>query len=490
MRIILMTLSTPTYNNVRAASALPYHLIMGAKELGDIDFEVYSYNINEIDAAGIAETERSLNVRLHLLQKPWWVTWMFRLHLGILRVLLKYPYLSYLRVPEETIKKIKSSNPDIIWIYGEEIAGIAKTFEGIKRIVTMPDCESMFYYRMLRQRWATKHLSQILRYAFAYWQYRSMERRNCHANVIYHFVGETDAEFFKNINPSSKAIFLRHPLYAFNELKKIAFSEPKIKLLFAGRYDFYCEHGATKHLSQILRYAFAYWQYRSMERRNCHANVIYHFVGETDAEFFKNINPSSKAIFLRHPLYAFNELKKIAFSEPKIKLLFAGRYDFYCEHGSNELLDAMLGRKQDLINNFEITFLGKGWETWNERLKTAGFVSSHIKFAPNYITELQKHDIQINAIDVGTGTKGKVLDAISNGLLAFGTNYALENVAVRNGESCVQYSTVEEAMDRLMDICAHRNQYEQMAENGRKIVLLEHDRGKIADTLFDITKAK
>ncbi|WP_276910535.1 glycosyltransferase family 1 protein [Hallella colorans] len=400
MRIILMTLSTPTYNNVRAASALPYHLIMGAKELGDIDFEVYSYNINEIDAAGIAETERSLNVRLHLLQKPWWVTWMFRLHLGILRVLLKYPYLSYLRVPEETIKKIKSSNPDIIWIYGEEIAGIAKTFEGIKRIVTMPDCESMFYYRMLRQRWA------------------------------------------------------------------------------------------TKHLSQILRYAFAYWQYRSMERRNCHANVIYHFVGETDAEFFKNINPSSKAIFLRHPLYAFNELKKIAFSEPKIKLLFAGRYDFYCEHGSNELLDAMLGRKQDLINNFEITFLGKGWETWNERLKTAGFVSSHIKFAPNYITELQKHDIQINAIDVGTGTKGKVLDAISNGLLAFGTNYALENVAVRNGESCVQYSTVEEAMDRLMDICAHRNQYEQMAENGRKIVLLEHDRGKIADTLFDITKAK
>ena len=396
MRICLITLSTPTYNNVRSASALPYHLIIGAKEQGDIDFEVYSYNINAIDAVGIAETERALGVKIHLLQKPWWMIWMFRLHLGMLRVLLKYPYLSYLRVPGETIKKIKSSNPDIIWIYGEEIAGIAKAFDGIKRIVTMPDCESMFYYRMLRQRWA------------------------------------------------------------------------------------------TKHLSQILRYAFAYWQYRSMERRNCHANVIYHFVGEADAEFFKNINPSSKAIFLRHPLYAFNELKKIAFSEPKIRLLFAGRYDFYCEHGSNELLDAMLGRKQDLIKKFEITFLGKGWEAWNERLKTAGFVSSHIKFAPDYIEELQKHDIQINAIDVGTGTKGKILDAISNGLLAFGTKYALENVAVRNGESCVQYSTVEEAMDRLMDICAHRNEYEQMAEDGRRLILQEHDRSKIANLLFGI----
>ena len=400
MHICLITLSTPTYNNTRAASALPYHLIMGARERGDIEFEIYSYNINDIDAAGIAETERALGVKIQLLQKPRWMIWMFRLHLGILRVLLKFPYLSYLTIPRKTIKKIKSSNPDIIWIYGEEIAGIAKDFEEFKCIVTMPDCESMFYYRMLRQRWA------------------------------------------------------------------------------------------TKHLTQILRYAFAYWQYRSMERHNCRSDVIYHFVGEADAVFFININPSSKAIFLRHPLYAFNELKKIAFSEPKIKLLFTGRYDFYCEHGSNELLDAMLGRRQDLINNFEITFLGKGWEAWDERLKTAGFVSSHIKFAPDYIEELQKHDIQINAIDVGTGTKGKVLDAISNGLLAFGTNYALENVAVRNGESCVQYSTVEEAMDRLMDICAHRNKYEQMAEDGRRLVLQEHDRGKIADTLFDITKVK
>lgn len=400
MRIILITLSTPTYNNVRAASALPYHLIMGAKEQRDIDFEVYSYNINEIDAAGIAETERALGVKIHLLQQPWWMIWIFRLHLGILRVLLKYPYLSYLRVPEETIKKIKSSNPDIIWIYGEEIARIAKKIEEFKRIVTMPDCESMFYYRMLRQRWA------------------------------------------------------------------------------------------TKHLTQILRYAFACWQYRSMECSNCHANVIYHFVGEADAEFFKNMNPGSKAIFLRHPLYAYNESKKIAFSQPKIKLLFTGRYDFYCQHGSDELLHAMIGRKQDLIDNFEITFLGKGWETWNERLKTAGFVSSHIKFAPDYIEELQKHDIQINAIDVGTGTKGKVLDAISNGLLAFGTKYALENIAVTNGESCVQYSTVEEAMDKLMDICAHRNKYEQMAETGRRLVMQEHDRSKNANLLFGITETK
>lgn len=400
MHISLITLSTPTYNNVRAASALPYHLIIGAKEQEDIDFEVYSYNINEIDVAGIAETERALGVKIHLLKKPWWMTWMFRLHLGILRILLKYPYLSYLTIPRKTIEKIKSSNPDIIWIYGEEIAGIAKEFEEFKRIVTMPDCESMFYYRMLRLRWTTKHLSQILRYALAYWQYRSMERDN------------------------------------------------------------YC------------------------------SDVIYHFVGEADAEFFKNINPASNAIFLRHPLYAYNNSKKIAFSQSRIKLLFAGRYDFYCQHGSDDLLNAIIKNKKALQPFYEITFLGKGWEDWNKKLKTIGFISSHIKFAPDYIEELQKHDIQINAIDVGTGTKGKVLDAISNGLLAFGTKHALENIAGRNEESSVQYSTIEEAIDRLVDICAERNKYERMTDRGRCLVLQEHDGRKIADKLFDITKVK
>lgn len=68
MRICLITLSTPTYNNVGAASALPYHLIMGAKEQGDIDFEVYSYNINEIDVSRIAKVERALGVKIYLLK--------------------------------------------------------------------------------------------------------------------------------------------------------------------------------------------------------------------------------------------------------------------------------------------------------------------------------------------------------------------------------------------------------------------------------------
>jgi hypothetical protein len=46
-----------------------------------------------------------------------------------------------------------------------------------------------------------------------------------------------------------------------------------------------------------------------------------------------------------------------------------------------------------------------------EKLENKGFEVSHITFAPDYIEEICKHDIQLTPISIGTGTKGKVLDA-------------------------------------------------------------------------------
>ena len=331
MRLTLISLSTPTFNNCRAASALPYHLISSVKKSFSASINVYSYNINELDTAQIEQVEKELNITIHLLDKPKWLKMMMKLHLVFLQVFLKYPLYSYCTLPQKYIKSIKKTRSDIIWIYGEELAGHSKYFEGSKCIVTMPDCESLYYYRMLRQPWATMSLLQIMKYSFAYWQYKSLEKRFCEKDVIYHFVGKEDAEFFKSMNGQANSLFMRHPLYAYNSEKTIKFHQPKIKLLFTGRYDFYCQHGSDDFLSEL--------------KKNSH----------------------------------------------------------------------------DLSSYFDITFLGKGWEKWSEKLHKAGFHSHHICFAPDYIAELQKHDIQVNAIDVGTGTKGKVLDGIANGLLIIGT---------------------------------------------------------------------
>lgn len=390
--IALISLSVPTFNNVRTASALPYHLILGAKKNEECVIEVWTYNLNHIEEEGICESERQLGVRIHVIPMPWWYAWMFRLHLVMLRVLLRCPLLSYLRLGKNALSEITRFNPDVVWIYGEELAGLADCFPQRKRIVTMPDCETMYYHRALAVGFMSERLSQVLRYGYAYWQYRSMDRHCWRKGVTYHFVGKADAEFYRAINPSADAVFLRHPHYAWRD-------------------------------------------------------------------------------------------KAIRFHQPRIRLLFAGRYDFYCQHGSDDLLAAML-QETDFKEHYELTFLGWGWEAWHERMKDAGWTVRAVAFAPDYIEELQKHDIQMNAIDLGTGTKGKVLDAMANGLLVMGTPYALENIAVRSGESCVEYHSVEEAIATLKDIPCHVESYELMAEKGRFAVRKLHDRVAISKQLF------
>lgn len=117
---------------------------------------------------------------------------------------------------------------------------------------------------------------------------------------------------------------------------------------------------------------------------------------------------------------------------------------------------------------------------------------SHQTFAEDYIEALQAHDIQLTPIAVGTGTKGKVLDAIANGLLAVGTPGALENIAVEHGKSCLLYHSPHELVTMLAAIPQHIPDYERMAEAGREQVLVHHQCLAIVHKLFhwDISSAE
>ena len=67
MKIALISIPMPTFNNRGAASALPYHLIKGAGK--DARFEVWTYNSNHIPPSDVAETERALGVKIHILRR-------------------------------------------------------------------------------------------------------------------------------------------------------------------------------------------------------------------------------------------------------------------------------------------------------------------------------------------------------------------------------------------------------------------------------------
>lgn len=395
MNIVLISQITPASDNIRGTSALPYHLMV--KRDMNINITIYSFNGNNLPSEQIDEVEKELNVKIKSISQPSWLKWVLKFHLLFIRVLLNYPIFNYMKLSDRIVKEIKSMNPDGIWFYGQDISRVVKQFHGFKRVHTLPDCESLYYYRMLGQR----------------------------------FVFNSSMTFWKNI--------MMYPKYLRME--------------------------------------------RSYENND---SVTYHLVGKEDAKSLRNINPGIKAKFILHPHYNVLEPKKeIAFSIPKIKLLIAGQYNQYMIQSADELIAEMC-KNCDLANNYLVTFLGKGWEQHVAELQNAGYEVNHIKFAPTYMEEVCRHDIQITPIAIGTGTKGKVLDAIANGLLVIGTPYAMENIAVESGKSCLEYENAEQAITILLDISQHKSHYEQIAEIGREVILKFHERATVSKQLFDL----
>ncbi len=396
MKIILITTITPASENIRGTSALPYHLMVERR--WNIDVEVYSYNLNQLSEEKIAQVEQELNVKIHLMPLPRWLVLMARLHMLVLRIFLRLPYLSYLCLPKNVEREIRAGNPDGIWVYGEEIAGLMAQFADFKRVHVGPDSEALYYYRMLGQRFVVNDWKMYLRQLVMYPKYLRLERSYLSDDTArYAVVGEADAEFIRQMNPQCKTFFLRHPHY------------------------------------DVLR-------------------------------------PTKDVIHFHQP----------------VRLLVAGRYDLYMRQSADELMEAFCRCKGNYLKaSYEITFLGKGWNMHAERLRQSGWKVRQITFAPNYAEEVMRHDIQLSPITVGTGTKGKVLDALANGLLVVGTLYAMENVAVKNGQSCVVYQRAAEVVELLADILSRLSFYEQMAEKGRQSVLSTHDRKLLAHDLFD-----
>ena len=244
-------------------------------------------------------------------------------------------------------------------------------------------------------------------------------------------------------------------------------------------------------MKEYWRVVTNYSKHYRMERDyDDSSNIVYHLVGEEDKNFLLEINPKLNAHFVRHPRYEIKDYEENKhFHQPKIKVLIAGRYDFYMRQTADELFEEFKNsRIQELKNCYSYTFLGKGWERHLERLRRVGYEVEHITFAPDYIEEIVKHDIQITPIAIGTGTKGKVLDALANGLLVIGTPYALENIAVENGVSCIEYCHPQEVIEVLIGIPNNISKYEAMAAEGRRQVLEKHNRALISSQLFKLTE--
>lgn len=286
------------------------------------------------------------------------------------------------------------------------------------------------------------------------------------------------------------------------ELSRIVKQFPNIQRIQLGPdteslfyYRMMNKNFVVSHIWSFWKNAVMYRKYARMEQQFCtDKNFTYYAVGEDDVHHMQMLNPKVQVRFLRHPHYevskfgTISEKLMVSFHQPKIKLLIAGQYNLYMKQDADLLNEELRTNSEELASQYTITFLGKGWEKHVEVLESVGYEVNHIKFAPDYIEEICKHDIQITPISIGTGTKGKVLDALANGLLVIGTSYALENIAVNDGESCVKYDYPYEVINILKNIFNNKQKYEEMATKGRLRVLTLHNRTVISSQLFKFAK--
>lgn len=254
------------------------------------------------------------------------------------------------------------------------------------------------------------------------------------------------------------------------------------KLLVSG-----CDCDAL-HISRLLRDSYVFdnrtekqelKKYRmridSIKSWNSRPNSYIYLVGKTDEEYFKTIAPNANVKFFQHPHYNLID-KDISFRKDKMKVLVSGKFDVYTYSDSKEMVDALCASTNRLIRkSFDFVFLGKGWDKHIEKLQNAGFSVRHQGWVEDYVTFISDFDVQLFPISVGTGTKGKVLDALSTGILCVGSQYAFENIAVKPTESCLLYKNAAEIPSILEDVFLKKEHYENVAKNGRVNIRKYHN---------------
>jgi UDP-N-acetyl-D-mannosaminuronate dehydrogenase len=103
-----------------------------------------------------------------------------------------------------------------------------------------------------------------------------------------------------------------------------------------------------------------------------------------------------------------------------------------------------------------MTFLGKGWDFAVTQLRNVGYDSQRLGFVDVYLDEIIKYDIQLTPISVGTGTKGKVLDALANGLMVKNADILILGITfkencpdIRNTKVVDIYHTLKEYTNNI-----------------------------------------
>lgn len=231
-------------------------------------------------------------------------------------------------------------------------------------------------------------------------------------------------------------------------------------------------------------YNRAYKKFLALEHKwGVKANTTLHFVGELDQKFYST-NLGKNSFYLPHP---YNNIpspsqRKIR-NNDKLSIIITGEFNIYTYTDTLEIIKCLC-KTSELNKYFRFTFLGKNWEKNVENLIKSGYETQQIKWVEDYYKELQNHDIQLFPISVGTGTKGKVLDALCTKILCIGSLYAFENINIENGKTGFKYKSPNEIINILYLIKQNPTIIKSIGENGFSLVQEYHSPKEISKIFF------
>ncbi|MCQ2256821.1 MAG: glycosyltransferase [Bacteroidaceae bacterium] len=235
----------------------------------------------------------------------------------------------------------------------------------------------------------------------------------------------------------------------------------------------YCFLSQDNYNKYLYEYKVAIHRELALRDMSCK----YFDVGIADRNMFEVITGRKDAKFYPHPHYNVYD-KTIDFDKEKLSVLISGKLDEYTWSDATKLIYSLCSDRT-LQDKYIFTFLGSGWDEYADKLNKSGYEVKNVKWVEIYAEEVKKHDIQIFPISVGSGTKGKVLDALCMGLLCIGSKIAMENIFVKNAHSCYEYKNVNDVIEILKEVYLDKSKSRKIAEQGRALALKWHSPQRI-----------
>ena len=215
-------------------------------------------------------------------------------------------------------------------------------------------------------------------------------------------------------------------------------------------------------------------------------NCNLHLVGKEDYRYYLSWHPGGHAFYLRHPSNMPEGLnpKRYGKSEEKLSIIVTGKLNIYTHSDMDAILSLLCEKANDFVAKYRFTFVGNGWDEIVSTMATNGYEVIQKIWVEDYFEELKHHDLQLFPISVGTGTKGKVLDALSAGIVCVGSRYAFENIHLEHGVSAYRYENAYEVGNLLIQIDHERELLPKIARRGYEIVCNDHNPANISQEFF------